>query len=285
MTCIRTDINSWGLHPLQSSLLQRKRTRESMPESIRLDSPVIAELEATLSTAVKASLGLPANERPGYISRYAMAIHNDAKPPTAAPHDPAAAAPSLQTELPALATLLTRAVNAAAAAANNAAPLKVIAEFLHGAAVEQPLSGGDQRLSVTAESGSSASSQHTHKPPTSKYLAGTEIPPSRKNYWREYGGDEFEAALAVIKELGGSAVRLLDARYLIKLAENSGKLRRRQDLPEEAFVTLPQLKRMGKGPGYSLRVVVVSYPWLQPDHPDPRGETLRLLARVLKAYI
>jgi len=108
---------------------------------------------------------------------------------------------------------------------------------------------------------------------------------SKGDYWRESGGDEFEAALALVKELGGSAVRLLDARYLIKLAENSGKLRRRQDLPAEAFVTLQQLKRMGKGPGLSLRVVVVSYPWLQPDHPDPRGETLRLLARVLKAYI
>lgn len=103
--------------------------------------------------------------------------------------------------------------------------------------------------------------------------------------WQKYGGDEFEAALAHINELGGSAVRLLDACYLIKLAENGGKLLRRQDLPEEAFVTLPQLKRMGKGPGGSLRVVVVSHPWLQPDHPDPRGDTLRLLARVLKAYI
>ena len=108
---------------------------------------------------------------------------------------------------------------------------------------------------------------------------------SKDDYWLQNGGDEFEAALALIKELGGSAVRLLDARYLIELAENGGKLRRRQDLPEEAFVTLPQLKRMGNGPGDSLRVVVVSYPWLQPDHPDPRGESLRLLACVLKAYI
>ena len=26
-------------------------------------------------------------------------------------------------------------------------------------------------------------------------------------------------------------------------------------------------------------------PWLQPDHPDPHGQTLQLLARVLKAYV
>ena len=106
-----------------------------------------------------------------------------------------------------------------------------------------------------------------------------------KSAWRENGGREFEAALAVIEKLGGSAVRLIDARYLVELAEKGDKLRRRQDLPEEAFVALRQLRAMGEGPGASLRVVVVSYPWLQPDHPDPRGETLRLLARVLKAYI
>jgi hypothetical protein len=104
--------------------------------------------------------------------------------------------------------------------------------------------------------------------------------------WQRYGGNEFEAALTHIKELGGSAVRLVDARYLIKLAKKrGGKLHRRQDLPEEAFLKLPELKVMDSGPGQSLRVVVVSYPWLQPDHPDPRGETLRLLACVLKAYI
>ena len=35
----------------------------------------------------------------------------------------------------------------------------------------------------------------------------------------------------------------------------------------------------------SLRIIAVSHPWLQPDHPDPRGENLQLLARVLKRYL
>ena len=104
-------------------------------------------------------------------------------------------------------------------------------------------------------------------------------------HWRNRGGDEFEAALTLIKELGDSAVRLVDALYLIELAEKGGKLRRRQDLPAKAFITLPQLKAMNYGTGGALRVVVVSYPWLQPDHPDPRGDTLWLLACVLRAYI
>ena len=105
------------------------------------------------------------------------------------------------------------------------------------------------------------------------------------NAWVIHDGAELEAALTVVEELGGSPVNLIDALYLIKLAEEGGKLCRRQDLPEEAFVTLQELKSMVQGPGMSLRVLVVSYPWLQPDHPDPRGETLRLLARVLKAYV
>lgn len=79
-------------------------------------------------------------------------------------------------------------------------------------------------------------------------------------------------------------MRLIDARYLIKLAAaEGGILRRRQDLPQKAFLTLRQLKRIVDYGG--LHVLVVSYPWLQPDHPDPRGETLRLLARVLQVYI
>ena len=34
-----------------------------------------------------------------------------------------------------------------------------------------------------------------------------------------------------------------------------------------------------------LRVICISHPWLQPDHPDPRGENLRLIVRALEAYV
>ena len=104
-------------------------------------------------------------------------------------------------------------------------------------------------------------------------------------FWLEKGGDEFRTVLARNRKHGDCPVRLIDAHHLIKLAEGGGRLVHRQKLPEEAFLSPETLTQMGRGPGGSLRVVVVSYPWLQPDHPDPHGQTLRLLARVLKAYI
>lgn len=42
---------------------------------------------------------------------------------------------------------------------------------------------------------------------------------------------------------------------------------------------------MQQGYGGSLRVMCVSYPWLQPDHPDPLGGTLRSLSRVLASFV
>lgn len=42
---------------------------------------------------------------------------------------------------------------------------------------------------------------------------------------------------------------------------------------------------MRGGYGGSLRVVCVSYPWLQPDHPDPHGTTLKLLGAVLEKFV
>ena len=101
--------------------------------------------------------------------------------------------------------------------------------------------------------------------------------------WNEEGGREFRRVLTA---KGGreAPVRLVDALFLIKLEEGGGRLAHRQALPEEAFLSLAAIEKMILGPGKALRIIVVSYPWLQPDHPDPHGQTLRLLARVLRAY-
>ncbi len=80
-------------------------------------------------------------------------------------------------------------------------------------------------------------------------------------------------------------VRLLDARFLVILARLGGKLPRRQDLPDAAFVTLPKLKRIYYGGGSTLPITCVSHPWLQPDHPDPYGDNLRLVASALEATL
>ena len=63
--------------------------------------------------------------------------------------------------------------------------------------------------------------------------------------------------LAQLEALGGSPVRLVDARFLIELAERGGRLCRRQDLPEEAFVSPEALRRLPLGIG-CLRIVSIS---------------------------
>ena len=81
-------------------------------------------------------------------------------------------------------------------------------------------------------------------------------------------------------------IRLVNALYLIKLAESGGTLLRRQDAPEEAFLSLDEMEQMDAVQvnyrGASLRVILISAPWLTPDHPDPDGTNLRSIARMLK---
>ena len=52
--------------------------------------------------------------------------------------------------------------------------------------------------------------------------------------WKEYGGARLEAALATDAAHNESAVRLVDARFLIELHKRGGLLRRRQELPHAA---------------------------------------------------
>lgn len=108
----------------------------------------------------------------------------------------------------------------------------------------------------------------------------------REGMWERLGGGALEAALTVDAELGDSPVRLVCAHYLIALAKSGKTLVRRQDVPAEAFVSLDRMRRMAVGAMTTcMRVVCISHPWLQPDHPDPRGDTLRNIARVLEQLV
>jgi hypothetical protein len=105
--------------------------------------------------------------------------------------------------------------------------------------------------------------------------------------WKEYDGKGLELLLLEDAALGGEApVRLVDARFLIALALAGGRLLRRQDLPRAASLDLSSLRKMARG-REGLRVLCVSYPWLQPEcvraerrsaasylHPTPAAPTL-----------
>ena len=72
-------------------------------------------------------------------------------------------------------------------------------------------------------------------------------------------------------------VRLVRASWIVKHANSGGFLCRRQELPEEAFVGVEELKAiftqtkrpLGRGnPDGALPIIVVSAPWLTPLHPE-----------------
>ncbi|EOD06412.1 hypothetical protein EMIHUDRAFT_219308 [Emiliania huxleyi CCMP1516] len=116
-------------------------------------------------------------------------------------------------------------------------------------------------------------------------------------------------------------VRLVSLNWLMELAERGDVLPRRQDLPEEAFLSSAQLRRIEQGarrgfdlasmeealerftkeptlsstlgwlasffgrkrnPDGLLPIISVSYCWLEAAHPDREGRQLQLLCRKLR---
>ena len=97
--------------------------------------------------------------------------------------------------------------------------------------------------------------------------------------WDRCDGDQVEDLV------GSGAVAVLDAAWLVSFAASGGILARRQLLPAEAFLDVSTLKSSLSPTSTTLHLIVLSYAWLTPKHPDPRGTTLRLLAKVLSAFI
>ena len=76
-------------------------------------------------------------------------------------------------------------------------------------------------------------------------------------------GHELEPALE------SGAIALLDAGWLVASQERGETIRRRQDLPPAAFISLEELKAAAR-PFMGLPIICLSYAWLQPDHPVSR---------------
>ena len=94
---------------------------------------------------------------------------------------------------------------------------------------------------------------------------------------------------ALWEALDSGNVRLVKMSFLIDKSKQSTVLQRRQDLPENAFVSPLFLKSLvaEASPLLSdfdgvLPIIAVSACWLSSSHPDPRGEQLRIIGKALE---
>ena len=91
--------------------------------------------------------------------------------------------------------------------------------------------------------------------------------------WDELGASACKQALRYTK--------FLDADYLAQLADDGQPVPRCQDVPAWAVATLQEMEESEL---FGLSALIISYPWLDADHPDIDGAQLRRLAFVLKAF-
>ena len=102
----------------------------------------------------------------------------------------------------------------------------------------------------------------------------------QEHLWCELGGEALEPSLR------SGAIKLLRAGWIVQYAKSEGAvLSRRQELPDEAFIGLDDLMAAIEPQDQGLRVIVLSYGWTTPQHPDPLGATLLRVADVLQHYV
>ena len=94
--------------------------------------------------------------------------------------------------------------------------------------------------------------------------------------WDELGASACKQALRYTK--------FLDAAYLAQLADEGQTVPRCQDVPAWAVVTLQEMEGSEFNDIGFLSALIISYPWLDADHPDIDGAQLRRLAFVPNAF-
>eukprot|EP00929_Paragymnodinium_shiwhaense_P086961 TRINITY_DN47314_c1_g1_i1.p1 TRINITY_DN47314_c1_g1~~TRINITY_DN47314_c1_g1_i1.p1 ORF type:complete len:559 (-),score=75.68 TRINITY_DN47314_c1_g1_i1:7-1683(-) len=104
------------------------------------------------------------------------------------------------------------------------------------------------------------------------------------------GGSSAGANTAVVQEdiweagrqiLRDGALKLLSANWLLSQPADY-IIQRRQDLPHEAFLPLEQAADWYDDLG---ACVVISYPWITKEHPDPTGEHMCLVRKYLAIHL
>ena len=98
----------------------------------------------------------------------------------------------------------------------------------------------------------------------------------RPSKWDDpaFNASSLKAALAHTK--------LVDVAFFRDLAEVGEIVPRCQDVPPDAVVTLAEMEAWDDP--HSIAALVISYAWLDPDHPDAHGEQLQRMAVVFRAF-
>ena len=98
--------------------------------------------------------------------------------------------------------------------------------------------------------------------------------------------EDYTTLHALNAALANGSTALIRADYLVKLAEEGGVLGHRSQLPAEAIYEGPVWQYQDRDDNYGsyhgVVIVALSYMWGGPDHPDPKGEQLRDVAKFLK---
>ena len=101
--------------------------------------------------------------------------------------------------------------------------------------------------------------------------------PGTTRYY-SYGGPQIESYL--------EDVDLIDAQYLIQLCVAGGVVPPWQLVPTAAKINARNAWRLRLWDcAFSLPVLVISSPWLDPEHPDNKGESLRRLVPLLELLV
>ena len=85
------------------------------------------------------------------------------------------------------------------------------------------------------------------------------------------------AHLKNVAKKGG--VRLVSGDWLVETWKKDAVLPCRQEAPEEAFVNPDDLNQD------KVAIFAVSYPWITPQHPDPKGFHLAIIAEVVEMFM
>ena len=234
-------------------------------------------LERSLGAAIVASLPLQAPERPAFIGRHLLAQLDDAPLPVAEGEERT----PTKDEFRQLEELLSKHLNATKGMAGWPARCLAARLMLDDPTVAQQQPPPEERAHAptAAQAEAAAEALRVHEAVVAKANAlALDERPEDGGVWSMFGGAWLEPLL--------EHTTLIDARYLLALADAGGIVPRWQELPEAARITPANVWRLkaAVGPG-QLPVLVLSYPWLDKDHPDRMGETLRRVAPVLRAWL